>query len=208
MNIRAFVRGSNAVVVNKKSHGLHYTPIQQDETLPWDRPNRPVCNSCKYITISFSFVRSVGSPQREPKGRKKEREEKRKKKEKGKGKTTRFVPFLSRCSLPCSSFPEGTRKRRTLVRISKGQYVAQEGQGSSLTLLFLLFRVKSRLNQFSRSRVYRSYTLEDRSTLIASIFDFVSIKYYSIIFFFYSRTKVIYFHSNFLLNWGTKGFMV
>ena len=39
INIRAFVRGSNAVVVNKKSHELHYTPIPP----PWDSSDVALC---------------------------------------------------------------------------------------------------------------------------------------------------------------------
>lgn len=45
--IRAFVRGSNAVVVNKKSHELRYTPIHE-KTIPsvgsFDR--RVLCSVC------------------------------------------------------------------------------------------------------------------------------------------------------------------
>lgn len=49
MNIRAFVRGSNAVV-NKKSHELHYTPIHET-TIP------PVGSSDRCVLCSVYFAR-------------------------------------------------------------------------------------------------------------------------------------------------------
>ena len=50
MNIQAFVKGGNAVVVNKKSHGLHYTPIH-GTIVPVGSSNRPVLYTCVFCAF-------------------------------------------------------------------------------------------------------------------------------------------------------------
>lgn len=88
MNIQAFVRGGNAVVVNKKSHGLHYTPIHET-IVPVGSSNRPVLYTCVFCALCvwllylhfYSSCRTYTGANR--------RKEIKKKRI---GKTTLFVP--------------------------------------------------------------------------------------------------------------------
>lgn len=111
MNIRAFVRGSNAVVVNKKSHGctllllLIIIPIHERSILSRGTVQSPcvctrvfvyfcICVPC--AVSSFSLVRRVSAIANRKKGIKKN-------KRNGTGKTTRCIPSCT-VVVPCSSF--------------------------------------------------------------------------------------------------------
>ena len=141
MNIRAFVRGSNAVVVNKKSHGctiiLYYMYIYiylyTNDPLSRDR-STALCRCMYVVPSSRSFV---GSPRsRRKRGIIKSVTEK--------GKTTSFVgsPVVV---VPCST--------RSGVTRDEPSPKADEKLRRRSNLSFPTFRViKSRFkNQFSRS---------------------------------------------------------
>lgn len=113
MNIQAFVRGGNAVVINKKSHGLHYTPIHET-IVPVGSSNRPVLYTCVFCALCvwllylhfYSSCRTYTSANRSKEIKKKRI-----------GKTTLFVPssisssssFYSLCSSSFSQIMERNR---------------------------------------------------------------------------------------------------